>query len=281
MLVVSCAETMQNLIQREGWQMVGKYVNFGTNIHLTCPKGHRSNKTPRAWKRGIRCAICSGLAKIDPLLVRKSLERCGWSLNSDYVNNHTKLQLLCPSGHKADKTWKDWQQGKRCATCSGISPLNPNFVRQTIEAEGWTLNNEYVNSYTKLHLICPEGHVADKPWEYWKDGNRCNTCAVSGFSSAKPAIVYYIRFNYVNHDYYKIGITNQTIKERFKIEPIPYEILAWVNFDNGQDARDMENKILQKYKSYRYRGKPFLHSGNTELFTTNIFHDSLLCLQPV
>lgn len=38
----------------------------------------------------------------------------------------------------------------------------------------------------------------------------------------------------------------------------------------GQDAYDKEQKILKKYKEFKYEGSDVLSSGSMELFTVDI-----------
>ena len=87
----------------------------------------------------------------------------------------------------------------------------------------------------------------------------------------KPGHVYYLAIN--NGEAYKIGITNRTAEERFNLTELSKIEVVWTKyFENGQDCWDMEKEILRKYKQYRYKGNPLLVSGNTELFSVDIFN---------
>jgi len=70
---------------------------------------------------------------------------------------------------------------------------------------------------------------------------------------------------------YKIGITNYTPKERFRLDFKYISIVNTVHFSLGRDAHTMEQLILKQYKPYKYVGPDLLESGNTELFNIDIF----------
>ena len=64
-------------------------------------------------------------------IVKATIEAEGWKLLSTKYNNpNTVLEMLCPQGHRADKTFSKFQQGRRCATCyTNITKLTFKFVK--------------------------------------------------------------------------------------------------------------------------------------------------------
>ena len=72
--------------------------------------------------------------------------------------------------------------------------------------------------------------------------------------------------------YWKIGITNRTVAERFSGSDLPKvkAIEVW-EFDKGADALQLEQEILAEYSADLHRGdeKP-LSAGNTELFVRDV-----------
>ena len=95
---------------------------------------------------------------------------------------------------------------------------------------------------------------------------------LGGFDPTKPGRLYYVRVDTDTGPLYKIGITNTSVKVRFfgpdlkRITPLKY----W-QFQNGVEAKRLESLILTHCKDHRYTGDPILFSGNTELFTHDIF----------
>jgi hypothetical protein len=90
-----------------------------------------------------------------------------------------------------------------------------------------------------------------------------------GFDQNKHAILYYIC---IDEKYYKIGITNNDVRHRFRDEKRKrIRIVEETHFIIGQYAYEEEQKILKKYKKYLTDDKVFQKSfGNTEIFNIDI-----------
>ena len=111
--------------------------------------------------------------------VKNSFEKEGYTLVSkEYVNNHTKLEYICPKGHKNYTIWLNWNRGHRCPTCAGQTKPTIAEVRHLFEKENYLLlDTTYKNAHTKLTYICPKGHKHSMSCTNWKSGYRCPTCA--------------------------------------------------------------------------------------------------------
>lgn len=111
--------------------------------------------------------------------VKKEFEKENYILLSkEYKNAHTKLEYICPKGHKHSIVWGSWQQGGRCPFCSGKAMPTMEQIRASFEKEGYTLlSKEYLNNKTKLDYICNKGHKNCSSWGSWKRGHRCPYCA--------------------------------------------------------------------------------------------------------
>ena len=59
--------------------------------------------------------------KLDFSIVKQEIEKEGYILLStkeEYINNTSKLRMICPKGHKCEISWSNFQQGKRCRECA-------------------------------------------------------------------------------------------------------------------------------------------------------------------
>lgn len=130
---------------------------------------------------------------------------------------------------------------------------------------------EYINSYTKVKIICPtHGEFSQLP-DNRLQGMGCPSCANNGFDKTKSAILYYLRVTDNAITAYKIGITNRTVQERFNNTDLKkIQVLKTWDFPLGSDVYNKEQEILKLYKEFKYLGEPLLSSGNTELFTKDI-----------
>ena len=115
--------------------------------------------------------------------VKKFIESTGYKLlSTEYVNNHTKLNIMCDKGHPYYVKFNYFQQGRRCPVCKKIKNGNRcresfNNVKLFIEKYGYKLlSNNYSNSHDKLTIMCPEDHLFDMRFYLFKQGQRCPIC---------------------------------------------------------------------------------------------------------
>jgi hypothetical protein len=94
--------------------------------------------------------------------------------------------------------------------------------------------------------------------------------AYGGFDKSKKAILYYVKFIKGSKTLYKVGISNFSVKERFRKEKIKMEVIKVIEFEKGIDAKNLETKILKDNKDFLYKGVNILKSGNTELFNFDV-----------
>ena len=83
----------------------------------------------------------------------------------------------------------------------------------------------------------------------------------------EPTIVYYIN---VSDLAFKIGITGQSIKERFGSDYDCITVLETYQCLSRNEAYAIEQEILRRYKYLQYKGDDLLKNGNTELFHSDI-----------
>src|SRR5574343_232484 len=103
----------------------------------------------------------------------------GYSLlSTNYVNNISKLKIMCDKGHVFEKSFSHFQRGQHCPYCNNKYHLQYDFVKKQIEKnDGYILlSTEFINSYSKLSVRCPEGHIFDISYSNFSQGCRCREC---------------------------------------------------------------------------------------------------------
>lgn len=91
------------------------------------------------------------------------------------------------------------------------------------------------------------------------------------FNKDKPAILYYLSID--NGKYFKIGVTNRTVELRFSTKDLTkIEVVNTWEYVKGKDAYAREQELLNMFKEYKHVGADILDSGNSELFTVDIFN---------
>ena len=119
------------------------------------------------------------MKKLDSDFVRQAFEKEGYILLDEYKNSRTKMNYICPNGHRHNIKWSSFKQGKRCPECAiNNSKRTIEEVRQAFEKEGYILlDEEYIDSKTHMNYICSNGHHHSITWSNFNMGVRCPECS--------------------------------------------------------------------------------------------------------
>ena len=114
--------TIIKSFESEGYVLLSDGLHYSNNRHkldYICPRGHKHNISWTKWQQGERCYYCNGSVKKTIEDVREGFEKEGYVLlTTDYINSRSKLEYICPRGHKHSMVWGHWQQGRRCPECA-------------------------------------------------------------------------------------------------------------------------------------------------------------------
>lgn len=197
----------------------------------------------------------------------------------NYTSNRTPVVITCPTHGDFKQTTTNHLKGHGCRKCQyATNSLNFKKPLDVFIKESSIVHNNkydytktlYANSNSKVVITCPiHGDFTQYAGHHVR-GVGCNKCSPSGFNKSKPGILYYLSIN--EGEAYKIGITNLSVTERYSNSELSkIKIIETVSYLTGEDAYKKEQEILNKYKEYRYTEKRLLNSGNTELFSVDLF----------
>jgi hypothetical protein len=259
-------------------------VNYSHNkskVKITCKDHGVFLQTSNSHLKGAGCPSCSGNK---PLNTKKFIERSisvhGQRFNYslvEYVNNETKVKIICGHHGVFLQAPRDHLTGKLCPKCryDANKSNTGEFIERSITVHGDLYDYSSVHySYNdvKVKIICKvHGDFLQKPNSHLQ-GHGCPECADNGYRSSKPGTLYYVRFDLPGLTLWKIGITNRTVKKRFENFDVKPIVLWQKRWNNGSTAYNLEQSILRdpRYDVYRYRGDALLKSGNTECFKIDI-----------
>ena len=163
-------------------------------------------------------------------------------------------------------------QGSGNPQRSGNVKLDRNeFIKRAKAIHGGFYNYskvEYVNIDTPVVIIDIDyGEFVQRPEVHLRGAGHPSRSHY-GFDSQKPAILYYLRIN--NGEAYKIGITGNSLVERFGSDMQHINVVKIWEYKVGEGAYIREQEILLKYAEFKYTGDYLLKSGNTELFFKDV-----------
>lgn len=182
----------------EGYTLVSKeYVNQQTKLELICPNKHIYKISWKNWKTGQRCRCRTVFGNITTIEKIKHLFQVEnyILLTKKYKNAHNYLKFICPKGHHHKIKYSDWTQGHRCGVCDK-KHITYNEVKQSFEDNDYQLISiKYINKYSYLEFICPNGHRHKIRWNDWQQGQRCGKCS-NNISKPEKEILHHVMENY-------------------------------------------------------------------------------------
>lgn len=143
-----------------------KISAFHTKLKCKCPDNHEWSVSYTAFKRGTRCPYCQKRNKILFKDIKQSFENEGYTVitkEEDYISqNESKIDFICPNGHKHNISVRKWRFGRRCGKCrvskeekevrSFLDENNISYVSNDRK----TLLNPNTNCYLELDIFFPD-----------------------------------------------------------------------------------------------------------------------------
>lgn len=217
------------------------------------------------------------------------LRRLGKKPRGKAGNLYDIVEVQCDCGKVFEAIESNIRHDKQtgCRECGIRKAKAGNIKRRDEAAKTFVSKAKGVHGdlydYSDVVYETARIHVTIKckrhgPWTCTPDnhlrGTGCPACGSLHLTQPPegPQRLYYIKF--INLNKWKIGITSKTVKERFRGEVEPYEIIEDVLYENGKEAWLEEQRLLDTFSKDLYFGPNLLNSGNTELFNIDIRKDN-------
>ena len=261
------------------------YTNSHTKVEIICSIHGSFFMAPNNHLNGQHCPLCARTSIGDKLrhTQKQFIERAK-SIHGNnfdysrviYKDMHTPIEVIHKCGSIVHTTPANHLTSITCFKCS-VENLAVQR-KQASEAAKLKFYEKHKSTYrflteyiaarqpiTVQHIVC--SHIFTSTPDNLKV-ERCPCCADYGFNPAAPATLYYLSID--NGTYYKIGITNRSVEERFIRKDLDrIKILNTWYYPQGSIAYQKEQYILKLFSEYKAASN-ILASGNTEIFTTNI-----------
>lgn len=250
------------------------YINAKTKVKILCTSHGEFLQAPTDHLSGVGCPKCGrerqaiSQSKTTESFIKKALIIHGNCYNYskvNYINNSTKIIITCSVHGDFNQTPSHHLNRKQgCPKCKA----NNTSQRCTLTQEYFLMKanlkhknfynyeeSEYKNSFTKIKIKCPlHGLFFQTPGSHLS-GAGCKFCALDehGWTTkekfkkrcgSEKGTLYLIRCFNDDEEFYKVGITSKSIKQRFKSKyHMPY------NYVVIQEIKDFPEIIweLEKY----------------------------------
>ncbi len=248
-----------------------EYINTRTKVKIICPIHGVFEQQPSNHIQGQTCPKCkydqisTNLSHNTNIFIQKVKEiyhhEYDYSL-VEYINNKTKVKIICPIHGVFEQTPKKHLNGQKCPKCSRISGSNKqkNTIQEFVSISTKIHNNkydytlvEYINNKTKVKIICPIHGVFEQRPDCHIYGQGCPKC-ISIISKQETELQDWLR------QYIDIECNDRQIIKPLELDIvipehklcIEYNGLYWHSEQQGKDKRYHLNKYnLCKDQGYR------------------------------
>ena len=168
-----------------------EYVNAHTKVCIICPEHGKFEQKASAHLSGYGCPKCGHKTPLIEDFVKKSKRKHGNKYDYSkavYVDWKTKVCIICPEHGEFWQKLNDHTNGQGCPTCAHEANgerkrlSKEEFIKKAREVHGDKYDYskvEYVGTFKKVCIICPEhGEFLQKP-TYHIQGQGCPKCNLS------------------------------------------------------------------------------------------------------
>lgn len=187
---------VKDYVTKQGYKLLAtEYITSQIPLKIQCPKGHIINPSFSEFKRKARCNDCSINKKPAIEEILKFLKLKEFTLLSkEYINNYSKLEVMCPKKHIWNITWGNLKNGNGCPDCYGNRKHTLEEVQTIVGEFGYKLLKlEFINIDKKIDLICPKNHIYSvRLHDFMTKKSRCVSCSHQT-SNAEKEILKFIQ----------------------------------------------------------------------------------------
>ena len=163
-----------------------KYKNTHNKIKIICHIHGIFEQNLYNHYKGGNCPKCVGkILFTKEIFIEKSKNVHGDKYNYSkvfYKNNNTKVKIICQIHGEFEQTPVSHYGGSGCPKCSGKNKTTKDIIDEFKKVHGCEYDyslTEYINSKTKIKIICPKHGIFLQLSDNHKHGNGCPICLKS------------------------------------------------------------------------------------------------------
>jgi hypothetical protein len=163
------------------------YKNNRTKVKIICPVHGVFEQTPKNHLRRCGCQKCSSYKKsgknlTNNIFVERSIKKHDGKYDYSlikYINNYTKVKIICPVHGIFEQTPYHHYNGNGCQKCSNDFKTNIDFLEKSNQIHDSKYNYSlvnYINTNTKVKIICPVHGIFEQQPKHHYNGSGCPMC---------------------------------------------------------------------------------------------------------
>ena len=199
------------------------YVKSDEKVIIICKIHNEFSQTPSHHLQKKGCCDCGGRKKMNTESFIVKAQKIHGDVydysKTQYINNHTKIIIICKIHGSFSQVPASHLQGGGCATCSGFKKYTTEeFVIKAQEKQGDVYDYskvDYINAHTNIVIICKEHGAFEQPPSGHLGGRGCRTCGHERVGKLKSSNTEYfiIKAQKIHgdvYDYSKVEYINNT-----------------------------------------------------------------------
>ena len=175
--------TNANNIHDGKYKYPDEYINARTKIKIICPIHGDFHQIPNKHIKGYGCSKCSNKhkpTKKEFIQQANNIHDGKYKYPDEYVNNKTKIKIICPIHGEFCQTPSNHLRGSGCKKCvfkySNLNNITFQILAHNVHNNKYVYSNDYINSYTLISIKCPiHGYFKQLPRTHLK-GSGCLKC---------------------------------------------------------------------------------------------------------
>ena len=274
-----------------------EYIQSKKKVKIGCEIHGIFEQAPHNHLNGANCHKCSKKSKEDirrrttEQFIEKAIKVHGdlyEYFKVDYKDGRSKVIITCKIHGDYYQTPNTHLNGHGCQKCAVISMASKatktteHFIEEAkkVHRGKYTYEKtEYIRGSDKIIITCPTHSYFQQAPNNHLVGQGCPLCNKESIGYSRTNYIriangrictfYTLRCFNENEEFYKIGITMRTVKERYNnttTMPYSYEIVSEV-FGEAGVIWDMEKEEKRDLKEFYYQPKINFNGSVTECFT--------------
>ena len=245
---------------KEDWERIHKnkydyslveYVNNKTKIKIICPEHGEFSQIPKNHSNGSGCPLCAlsykscSQSKDISILISqfKKVHKNKYDYSLvEYVNNKTKVKIICPEHGEFKVSPSHHLNGTGCSKCSlNYRKGNDEYIKECSIIH----NNKYDYTLTKFKnnksnilVICPEHGQFNQNAGHHLYGSGCPSCKQSTGEREIQKILDINNINYQKEKKFDDCLSNLGYKLKFDFYLMDYNMC--IEYDGIQHFRPIE-----------------------------------------